>query len=500
MRWSIKTSSAAADVSPHMPSHVRFAIVALALTLVLAPAGPAGAASSTGGLTAGRLPSLVPQLQRAVCISGVTCGPGRTDVQAGGRLRLSGRRLVNRMVVEFPATPKGRVRARLARTRTGMVVTVPRNARSGRIRVIDVRGRRSNLLGPFRIVKPKPKVPPQALAVPAAGAPAGTAFDGNGMWIWQLGRSSGGDPAAIGAQARAAGVGTVFIKSADGATSFAGQFTPELVQALKAQGLKVCAWQFVYGANPGGEAAVAAQAVQAGADCFVIDAEKDYEGKYAAAQTYIQQLRAAIGPDYPVGMTSFPYVDYHPQLPFSVLLGPGGAQFNLPQMYWKDIGTTVDTVYAHTWAQNRVYGRPILPLGQTYQDPSPDQLVRFRQLAQAYGAAGVSWWDWQETSASEWSTLASPLPPLTDAVPSQDVRVLGKGAKGDQVVWLQQHLATAVPTTPTSGVFDAATDAALRDFQGQRGLPVTGTSDAATWQALLTLAPVAIDWTAAQRR
>lgn len=476
-----------------MPSHVRFATVALALAVVLAPAEPAGAASSTGGLVAGRLPSPVPHLHRAVCVSGVTCGPGKNDVQAGARLRLSGQRLVDRMVVEFPAAPKGRVRARLLRTRTGMVVTVPRRARTGRIRVIDARGRRSNLLGPFRVVKAK--APRRAGVAPSSGTPTNTAFDGNGMWIWQLGKSSGGDPAAIGAQARAAGFGTVFVKSADGASSFAGQFTPALVQALKAQGLKVCAWQFVYGSNPAGEAARAVQAVQAGADCFVIDAEKDYEGKYAAAQTYVQQLRAAIGPDYPVGLTSFPYVDYHPQLPFSVFLGPGGAQFNLPQMYWKDIGTTVDAVYAHTWTQNRVYGRPILPLGQTYQDPSSGQLVRFRQLAQAYGAGGVSWWDWQTTSASEWAALGSQLPALTGFAPSRDVPVLGKGAKGDQVVWLQEHLAAAVPSTPTNGVFDAATDAALRQFQGQRGLPITGTSDAATWQALLTLAPVAVDWT-----
>ena len=107
---------------------------------------------------------------------------------------------------------------------------------------------------------------------------------------------------------------------------------------LHANGLKVCAWQYVYGTNPAGEANLGAQAVANGADCLVIDAEAEYEGHYGAAQTYITDLRAKIGPSYPLGLASFPYVSYHPSFPYSVFLGPDGAQYNAPQMYWKDIG------------------------------------------------------------------------------------------------------------------------------------------------------------------
>ena len=78
------------------------------------------------------------------------------------------------------------------------------------------------------------------------------------------------------------------------------------------------------------------------------------------------QLRTLIGANFPVALAGFPYVDYHPAFPYSVFLGPGGAQFNTPQMYWLDIGTSVDAVYAHTLSFNRVYGRTIIPLGQTY--------------------------------------------------------------------------------------------------------------------------------------
>ena len=73
----------------------------------------------------------------------------------------------------------------------------------------------------------------------------------------------------------------------------------------------------------------------------------------------MSNLRSRIGQDYPVALASFPYVDYHPALPFSVFLGPGGAQYNVPQLYWKDIGTTVDNGFIHTWVWNRIYQRPI---------------------------------------------------------------------------------------------------------------------------------------------
>jgi peptidoglycan hydrolase-like protein with peptidoglycan-binding domain len=471
--------------------------VLVALTLIALAATPAaaaaGAASRTGGTAVAQ--SAAPHLSRAVCFGKRYCGPGHGQVQPRAQLRVTGRRLASGMRVDFAAKPHGRVRSRLRRTKAGMLVTVPTKARTGRIRVLDKRGRRSNLIGPIRVVKP-PKAPP---AGPAA-ASSGTAFDGAGMWIWQLGRSSGGDPLAIAAQARAGGIGTVFVKSADGASDYAGQFTPALVQALKAQGLHVCAWQFVYGTNPDGEAAQGIAAVQAGADCLVVDAETNYEGKYAQAQRYMQLLRSGIGPDYAVGLTSFPYVHYHSSLPYSVFLGPGGAQFNLPQMYWKAIGTSVDAVFANTYTHNRIYGRPILPLGQTYKDPAAAELTRFRQFAAAYGATGISWWSWQETQPSEWTVLGQPLQPLVDAVPVADVPVLGMGAKGDEVVWMQEHLAAVVPTTPTNGVFDTATDQALRTFQSQRAFAVTGQTDAATWAALLALPPVAVDWTAGGKR
>src|SRR5215210_7632269 len=223
-----------------------------------------------------------------------------------------------------------------------------------------------------------PPAPPPTL--PVDQVPAGTAFDGPGMWIWYVSRSSGGNLDRIAARARRAGITTVFIKSSDGPSVWR-QFTKRRVDALHRRGLRVCGWGYVYGRRPTAEARAARTAIRRGADCFVIDAESEYEGRYAAADKYVRKLRAYAGRDYPVGVAPFPYVDYHPAYPYSVFLGPYGAQFNLPQMYWHDIGTSVPGVYTRTYNYGTLYRRPIYPLGQTYGGVSKRDVVRFRRYS-----------------------------------------------------------------------------------------------------------------------
>ena len=326
----------------------------------------------------------------------------------------------------------------------------------------------------------------------AAIKSASNPLDGTGMWIWITGRSSGGSSSAIGAMARRYGVRAVYVKSSDGQNMWS-QFTSSYVGALKSQGLKVCAWQYVYGKKPEVEARLGATAVQRGADCLIIDAESEYEGRYAQAARYIRTLRARIGPSYPLAVAPFPYVDYHPSFPYSVFLGPGAAQYDVPQMYWKAIGTSVDRVFAHTYLYNRLYGRRIYPLGQLYENPTPSSILRFRTLATAYGATGVNWWDWQETALRGWRALVAPLTTGASA-PRVTYPTLRRGARGDLVVWAQQHLRSAGFPVKVDGGFGAKTRTALLGFQAARALPQTGALDAATWPALLRFAATSVNW------
>ena len=315
------------------------------------------------------------------------------------------------------------------------------------------------------------------------------------MWIFIVDRSSGGDPAAIVRAAKRHGIETVVVKGADALTRWS-QFSPSFVSRLRAGGLRVCAYQFVYGRYPRGEAVVGAKLARSGADCLMIDAEGHYEGRYAQAQRYITALRARVGPDYPLGLTSFPYVHLHPAFPYSVFLGPGGVDFNVPQMYWRAIGTTVDRVFSTTYRYNRVYGKPILPLGQVWQHPPAAEIRRFRHLAAAYGASGTHWWSWQEAIARDWLALRVPLDELLPALPTAGYPLLGRPARGDLVVWAQQHLRAAGVPVPVDGVFGPRTEAAVRAFQREQGLPAGARIGPRTWQALLDLVPARVSWRA----
>ena len=415
---------------------VAFVTVAVAILLsAVAMSPPADAAT--------RAPKLAGV--RCVPAAAASCKQG-VAVRVGRQVQLRGTRLKLGMRVTF-RWPRGAIATKLHRGAAGWVARVPPGVRPGKVTVTlrDRAGRRSESIKITILTEPKKIVAPALSgdgSVPAA-------FRGNGMWIWQLEKSDGGNADAIAARAAAASVSTVFIKAGDGTKAW-DQFSPLLVGALRQRGLKVCAWQFVYGNSPASEASVAAAAIAAGADCFVIDAEGQYEGKYAAAQTYMNALRAAAGPSFPIGLTSFPYVDYHPGLPFSVFLGPGGAQVNLPQAYWKDIGGTVDAISAHTLAHNRIYKAPIAPLGQTYGNPSATDLRRFRQLWAAYGTQGLSWWSWQATRRR-----ALERPQRARAAGERRARSrLARARQGRQ--GRRGHLAPAAP------------DPELPDRQGQR--------------------------------
>jgi Putative peptidoglycan binding domain len=330
-------------------------------------------------------------------------------------------------------------------------------------------------------------------------AGAAKALSTRGMWIWYVSQSSGGALSGIVSTARAYGISTVMIKAGDGTGTWS-QFSAGLVSTLHSNGMKVCAWQYVYGNNPIGEAQVGATAVRNGADCLLIDAEAEYEGKYVAAQQYVRKLRQLIGVNYPVGLAGFPYVDYHPAFPYSVFLGPGGAQNNTPQMYWADIGVSPDTVYSHTYDYNLPYGRPIEPLGETSANPPPSQIVRFRQLSRVYGAPGLSWWDWQETSSRDWHAVAQPIGNLSGyrvsaTMPALSTSSRGGISSGDLVVWAQEHLLSAGERISVDGSFGPQTRAAVLRFQSGHGLSSTGIVDSSTWRALLRYPPANVTWT-----
>ena len=331
--------------------------------------------------------------------------------------------------------------------------------------------------------------PPTTIAVPKSNP-----FRGRAMWIWEMNLTNGGSVASIIAQAKRYGITAVYVKSSDG-TSWWPQYSSELVTELHQAGLKVCAWQYVYGLRPATEATLGYRAAKAGADCLVIDAESEYQSRYIAAQTYMTRLRKLVGQKYPIGLASFPYVDYHLSFPYSVFLGPGGAQYNLPQMYWADIGTTVQFVYAHTYEYNEIYRRPIFPLGQLWGKLSASSIEQFSLLAKEYGATGISWWDWQSAPQAYFSDITKLPPMLVSSSVNKTPASIYRGNKGDLVIWAQEHLYAAGQHIAVDGAFGPRTQTAVRAFQRQHGIAATGIVNGPTWDALDKVNPVGVTWT-----
>jgi hypothetical protein len=306
-------------------------------------------------------------------------------------------------------------------------------------------------------------------------------FRSQGMWIWYIDQAERGDIAKIVAKAKRNKIRTLFVKSSDGANWWT-QWDTYAAQ-LKASGIRVCAWQYVYGNYPVVEANLAARAAQSGADCIVIDAEVEYENKYSQAATYLKQLRAQIGADFPVGFTSFAYPDFHPLIPYSVFLGPGGAQWNLPQMYFWAFKVQIPQVFFHTYTLNQIYQRPIHPLGQTYGGVPYAKALEFRRYARRYRAQGYSWWVWHETRARTWPALRRKIVRRA-ARPVLPYPLLRQGYKSDMVRWCKLKLNAAGAKLNTGLTFDAKMTAAVIAFQASRGLAQTGQIDAATWPVL----------------
>ena len=73
-----------------------------------------------------------------------------------------------------------------------------------------------------------------------------------------------------------------------------------------------------------------------------------------------------------------------------------------------------------------------------------------------------------------------------------------KGAKGDLVVWAQEHLISAGYKLGVDGGFGKVTRTAVMEFQVAHGLTADGIVGPATWAALLHYRAARIEWPPSQ--
>ena len=198
---------------------------------------------------------------------------------------------------------------------------------------------------------------------------------GKGWFIWQLSRCEGGDPQAIAIKAKDAGCTHVLIKIAErnyafGFDQFKRDLVPPVTAALRAQGIQVWGWHYVYGDQPLKEAEVAVTRTrELGLDGYVIDAEIEYKHptKAAAARQYMTALRKGL-PDTPIALSSFRYPSLHPQLPWPAFLDQ--CDYAMPQVYWERNHNPAQQLERSVaeFSDPKLVGavRPVIPTGSAY--------------------------------------------------------------------------------------------------------------------------------------
>ncbi len=241
---------------------------------------------------------------------------------------------------------------------------------------------------------------------------------GKGAFIWQPDLVEGGDPDKLVAAVGSAGFGHVVFKVANDTHAYPYDAAKRamlvaMVRALKLAGVQVWGYGYVYLVDPAGEAAIAIRQVnELELTGYYIDAEGEAKGpgKDVAANTFMTRLRSAY-PDLPIGLCSYRYPSYHPELPWEAFRRL--CSFDAPQVYWVGAHDPVTQL-------NKSYGEfqamtprlPYAPVGSAYQagtwSPTAGDWVAFLDCCRVLGFSGANFWEWAKTKTY--------LPNLFDAI------------------------------------------------------------------------------------
>lgn len=227
---------------------------------------------------------------------------------------------------------------------------------------------------------------------------------GNGWYIWKIKDCEGGNVNAIAAKAKACNITHIEIKVCNGTGIYninpltRADLVPALVTALRAHGISVWGWGYVYGNDPNGEAAIATRRVnELGLDGFIVDAESEYKqvGKAAAAVTYMTKLRAGV--KVPIALSSYRWPSYHPEFPWEAFREK--CDLDMPQVYWAGAANSAAQLERCVREFSGFAKKlPLLPTGAAYHEngwqPTAAQITAFGAKAKELGLPGVNWWEW----------------------------------------------------------------------------------------------------------
>ena len=244
------------------------------------------------------------------------------------------------------------------------------------------------------------------------------ALEGKGMMIWNIRNCEGGNAEQIAVVAKAAGLSNVLIKVADAANKHNVDrntnvdLVPPVVAALKAAGIEVWGWHYVYGYNPIDEGKMAVNRItELGLSGYIIDAETEYKlpGREDNAKAFMNIVRPGLS--VPIALCSYRFPSYHPQLPWKAFLEK--CDIIMPQVYWEKADNPGPQLQRSMREFNALLPRPIIPTGPIYKSgdwtATPAELSTFMDTARQLGCKSANFfaWDYGRTIlASLWDSVS----------------------------------------------------------------------------------------------
>lgn len=237
---------------------------------------------------------------------------------------------------------------------------------------------------------------------------------GKGIFIWQINSTGYDDDEQLADVLAANGFSHVTFKGLGGkSVYFPNKYRlPVLVPLLKARGIQVRIYQYVYGVSVANAKAEAAAAVayinELGFAGLEIDAEKEYNQLATQAQAkewaiaYMAGLNAL-----PVGVSvslcSYRYPSVQPHFPWSQFLNHPRLDFVMPQVYWQGAILPASAGWQLTKSKAEydalAPSLPYVPVGSAYCEhgwcSSPAQVQNFSDMAKTLALSAISFWSMQ---------------------------------------------------------------------------------------------------------
>lgn len=319
---------------------------------------------------------------------------------------------------------------------------------------------------------------------------------GKGVWIWRLSECCGGNLKLTIDKCKQNDISYVLIKCGDGENTWP-QFTKEVVEAFRSQGVKVYSWSYVYGKNPIREASIAMWALDKGVDGHVFDAEAEYEkipDPAGTAKTMLEYIRnhtndAGVKPYEKVFLAHapFPVIDYHQKFPY-IEFGKY-CDAVMPQMYWGTMKRDPENIIMWTYQQwskweatwkGQGHGdsvKPIIPIGQAYDNAQTNYSLKAGDIKRFIdGVAGymsVNFWSFQHILRADcWEAIrtAQVTKPKLETTP--EVKVETNSAPADVNPGVVNEKPASPPVTIVEVPKEEVTTVTTNDKKTEPELPV----------------------------